>query len=305
MFAGLIALLVAGFIGGQTPLFLKVAVREFPPLLVTFLRFLIATVVILPFFIRQKEKLSRADIKQLSLQSLFFAGNVGIFSIAVQYTSVIMSQILYTLVPLIVAIMSYLMLNEKFTKNKIIGLLFAMIGVGFLIEQSASKMDILSFGTPLGNILSLLAIFSWATYMVLSKNLTKKYSTITTSFMSYVVAAFILLFCVPFEQLVRPFLPSHVTFLGIGSVLTMGIVSSALMFFLLQVVIKKTSPFIASLFQYLGPLSAAITAIPFLGEKLTTPLIFGSILILVGVFYATTYPYIKLRLNRSKKPLLK
>ncbi|MDO8621594.1 MAG: DMT family transporter [Candidatus Levybacteria bacterium] len=290
---GLLALFVAGFIGGQSTLLLKIGIKDFPPLLFTCLRFIIATTVLLPFFILQKEKLKRPDIKQLSLQSIFFAGNVGIFSIASQHTGAIMSQILYTIVPLVVSVLSYFILNEKFTRHKIIGLIIAMGGIIFLIQQSASKMDILSLGTPLGNFLTLLAVLSWAVYMVLSKKLTRVYSPVTTSFVSYAITAFILLILVPIEQSVRPLILSHVTPLGVLSLFTIGIISSALMFFLIQFAIKRTSAFTASFFQYLGPLSAAITAIPFLGEKLTGGLIISGVLVIFGVFYATTYPYAK------------
>lgn len=293
MITGLVALLFAGFIGGQTPLLLKFGLRDFPPLLFTFLRFVIAMIVLLPFFLLREEKLSSVDIKRLGFQSIFFAGNVAIFSIAIQYTSAIMSQILYTTVPLVVGALSYFMLKEKLTKHKIIGLIIAVAGVGFLLEQSTSKMDVLSFGTPLGNFLTLLAVFSWSIYMVLSKNLTKKYSPITTSFISYIVTAFLLLLFVPIEESIRPFHPSHISLLGSGSLLAVGVISSALMFFLIQFTILKTSPFVASFFQYLGPLSSAITAIPFLGEKPTKSLVISGILIIIGVFIATSYPQIK------------
>lgn len=293
MILGIVALFAAGFIGGQSALLLKFGTKDFPPLLFTFFRFMIATLVLLPFFVIHKEKLKRQDLKQLFLPSIFFTGNVGVFSIAVQYTSAIMSQILYTTVPLIVAVLSYFILKEKFTKNKIIGLFIAILGIAFLLKESASKMDILSFGTPLGNFLTLTAVFSWSIYMVLSKRLTKVYSPVTTSFVSYVATAFILLILVPMEQSIRPFVLSHVTQLGVLSLLGIGIISSGLMFFLIQFSIQKTSAFTASFYQYLGPLSAAITAIPFLGERLTGGLIISGILIIFGVFYATAYPLLR------------
>src|SRR5581483_1412911 len=293
MLSGILALLVAGVIGGQTPLFLKFGLKDFPPLLFTCLRFLIATIVLLPIFLSRKEKLKKPDVKQLSFYSLFFAGNAAIFSIAVQYTTVIMSQILYTTVPLVVAVLSYFILGEKFTKYKIIGLIIAICGIGILIQNSASKNEVLSFGTPIGNILTLTAVLSWSAYMVLSKKLTKKYTPVTTSFVSYVITFLVLLFFIPFEQRVRPFTISQVTLSGILALLAVGIISSALGFFLIQFTIKKTSAFTASFFQYLGPLSGALTAIPFLGEKLTGGLLISGGLVVIGVFFATTYGYIK------------
>lgn len=293
MYAGLIALLVAGFIGGQTPFFLKTALREFPPLLVTFLRFGIASLVMLPFFLKSNEKLEKKVIKEMVKVSLFFAGNVAIFGVAIQYTSAIVSQVLYSISPLFVGILSYYILKEKFTKEKIIGAFVAFLGVSILVGQSFFNSDALSFGTPFGNLLTLCAVFSWSLFFVFSKKLVNKYSPIATSFVNYVVTALLLVIFVIIEQKIRPFNHGLVTHNGIESILTMGIVSSAVMFFLIQFAIKRTSAFLASLYQFLGPPSAVVTAVPFLGEKLTWNLALSGILIIFGVFYATSFQYIK------------
>lgn len=291
MWLGILALLLAGFIGGQSPILIKIGLREFPPIFLTTFRFLLATIIFLPFYLRQKQTLSRKDIRTLFTQSVFFALNVGLFSIAIQFTTAIISQILYTLVPIIVIFLSYFLLKEKLTSNKIIGLILAMAGVSFLIQQSVVKTDVLTFGTPLGNFLNLGAVFSWSLYMVFSKNLTNKYSSATTSFFSFLVTTLLLFLIVPFEQFFRPLLVNKITIIGLSSVFGLAVFSSALMFFLIQFSIKRTTPFTASFYQYLGPFSAAITAIPFLGEKPTLSLVIGGILIMVGVFWATSYRY--------------
>lgn len=297
MLLGIVALVMAGLIGGATPVFIKLGTREIPPITLTTIRFIIAAIILLPFYLRQNSlNLSKADILELSKKSLFFSLNVGIFSIAIQFTTAIISQIFYTLVPIIVAVLSYYLLKERFTKNKIIGLIIAFLGISFLIQQSVMKEEILTFGTPLGNMLNLLAVFSWALYMVFSKNLTNKYSPVTTSFFSFAQTVIILLFIVPFELTIRPVLTDHLTSTGMISVIGLGIFSSALMFFLLQFAIKKTTPFTTSFFQYLGPFSSALVAIPILGEKPTPALIMGGLLIIIGVFLATTYEQLKKRI---------
>lgn len=293
MWLGIISLLFAGFIGGQSPFFLKIALKEFPPLLITILRFIIASVILFPFFMKYSKELKKSDVWKLTGGSIFFAGNVGIFGIAIQYTGAIVSNILYTTAPIIIGILSFYLLSERFTKNKIIGSILAFFGVGILITQSITNSNILSLGTPLGNILTLGAVLSWSFYFVLSKKLTNTYSPVVTSFVSYAVTVLVLLPFVLFEQLVRPFNPDSVTVVGFGSIVVLGIVSSALMFFLIQVAIQKTSPFTASFYQYLGPLSAAITAIPLLGERPTGSLVIAGGLIVIGVFYATAYAQLK------------
>src|SRR3989344_6138599 len=112
--------------------------------MLTSLRFVVATIIFLPFYLRTKKPLSKHDIITISKYSIFFALNVAIFSIAIQYTTAIMSQILYTLVPVIVMILSYFILKEKLTIQKIVGLAIAMTGIAFLLYQSASKEESLT-----------------------------------------------------------------------------------------------------------------------------------------------------------------
>ncbi len=125
---GIIALLIANFIGGAlSPVFVKFGVSEIPPLTFTLLRFSLAILFTLPLYLKQKSHtVSRQNIKFLLFGSTFFSLNLSLFSIGLQYTTVIMSQILYTLVPVIVGVMAHFILRENLTRNKNIGLAFAV-----------------------------------------------------------------------------------------------------------------------------------------------------------------------------------
>lgn len=291
---GLIALLCAYFIGGAiAPIFVKLGTREFPAFLFSELRFLVAIAVILPFFLRQKrDKIVKKDRKLLAFNSLLFFGNVALFSFGIQYTTAITSQILYALLPLLVAVFAHFLLSERVTRNKIIGLFVALLGVGLLISQSISTHDTFSFGKPIGNILVLGAVVSWSLYAVISKKL-HVYSPITISMFNFAIMAAALLFLIPIELMFRDFSFGQVTSMGILSVIVVGIGVSAIMIFLLQYALRQVSAITVSIFAYLGPLFAAVTAIPVLHEKITTHLIIGGVLIIAGVFYATTYELLR------------
>lgn len=295
MLYGLIALLLAQFIGGAlSPLFVKLGIREFPPILFTALRFIIALVIFAPFYFLQKEnKFNKGELKELTKTSIFFFFNATLFGIGIQYTTVIASQILYALFPVFVIILSKFMLHESITKEKIIGLSLAFIGTLVLIFQSFDISKVQSFGLPLGNILILCAVVSWSLYFVLSKKNQQKYSPVTITFFNFVITSLILSLIIPVEYTVRPFVLNTITLLGIVSLFATALFSSVFMIFLIQYGIKKTSAFTASLFQYLGPLFASLTAIPFLQEKISSELVLSGGIILVGVFYASTYNQIR------------
>ncbi len=293
MWVGFFGILMVGVLGGSTPILVKLGLTEFPPLLLTTLRFIIATIIFLPFFLREKKRFTRHDIWILFTRSLFFAGNAGIFSIAIQYTTAIISQVLYSFVPGIVLVMSFLFLREKMTKQRVIGLFIAVIGISILIQQSIIKTEVLTFGTLIGNILTLFAVLSWSAYAVVSKRLTDVYSPVVTTFASFVTIIIILVPFLPIEYVMRPVQLENIDVVGIGSVVGLGIFSSAFMFFLTQLLIQKTSSFVTSLSQYLAPFAGAVIAIPILGEKLTPLFFLAGVCVIVGVFYATSYEIAK------------
>lgn len=298
MFLGLLALLLASFIGGAlSPILVKLGTREIPPLLFSALRFLLATAIFLPVYLHQKESpLRKKDIIFLSLASIPFTLNIAFFSIGIQFTTAIMSQIFYAAGSLIVAVLAYFFLKERFTTLKVTGLILALVGTIFLIQRSTLSQESLTFGTPLGNIIVLGAVFSYASYLVISQKMTKIYPSRTTSFFSFLTTAILLTTISPVEHSIRPLVIENITTTGMIALFGLAFFSSALYFFLVQFGIKRTSAFVASLFHYTAPFFAAIIAIPTLGEKPTVSLAVGGFLIIFGVFLATTYEQLKKRI---------
>lgn len=187
MWLGIGAIFLAGIISGAVnPIVVKLGVREIPPITFTMLRFLFATLIFLPFYLRQKNhKLYKSDIFILSTRSLFFAANVALFSISIQYTTALISSILYVIAPVFVLLLARLILGEPLTKNKLLGLALTLIGVVFLLYQSIDQQKILTFGTPFGNLLMIVGIICYSFYVVYSKKLTHSYTPTTTTFFSF------------------------------------------------------------------------------------------------------------------------
>ena len=286
--------LLNALIGGTNPAFVKAALAEFPPITLVFLRSLLAALVTLPLIYSQWSKIKTfSDKKLLFISSLLFAGNWLFFSIGLQFSTIIMSQIIYMMTPLIVAILGYFFLKEILSKNQILGLILAILGMSILIYGSIKSQDIFSFGTPLGNFILIIAKICWALYLVTSRKVSKSYSPLTILFFNFITATLVALLIIPFELSIRQFDLTNVSATGLFSLLALALISSVLVFFLYQWLIKHTSAFIPSLLSYPVALVAGIIGIIFFGEKLTVNLILGGALIMLGVFLATTYQYAK------------
>ena len=278
-----LAFLFTGFLAALNAALTKLAVSYIDPYAVVAGRFLFASALMLPFAVRKKHL--KTISKSLIIVNLFFAANILFFALGIGKTSLIISQIFYMLSPLVVAVLGYIFLKEKLTRDKIIGLVLTIFGMTFLISNSIQDPDILTFGTPLGNLLILIAVMSWSAYIVLSKRISKDYSPLKiTSFNFFVTTILSLSIILINFKAYQSFAISNS---GLSTIVLLAI-STVGFFFVFQCVIKHTSAFISSLILYLNPVFAYGLGAILFNERLNLEFAIGSTLVIFGIFWATS-----------------
>lgn len=280
----IIFILLASLFGGAAQPAIKIGLMSIPPFSFAFLRFLIAGLIILPFlfnkgFIRSLWKLAPLSI--LGTLNILFA------LLGVQRTSATIGQLLYGGVPLLTAVFLFVLFKERLSKNKEIGILIGFLGViGVVLLPILEKGNRFS-GDLLGNIFIFCGAASWSLYIVYSQKALKVFSPFI------VTAAFIwttCLFALPFFLLE---LTTHQNWWinsTQASILSVGyssIFTTVATFLLAEYAIKFGGPILASLKFYLLPIVAYFTASILLGERLTTGLVMGAFVVLLGVYITT------------------
>lgn len=303
MLAGLFAIFLGAFSGsGIVPSLTKIGLQFSAPVFFVFFRFLFASILFLPIIIfSRKEKLEQKDYIRFTFLAFLLFVNVTFFTIGVNLTTVLMSQLLYLPTPIIVSILGHFFLNEKLNIHKMIGLLIALGGVLFLIIESAiNQREILTFGTPLGNSIVLIAMLGYSGWVLYSRMLAKKhaYSSYQVTFFTFLFIALYLLILLPFSQNLAPSKIQAINFHGIIFAIFVSS-ASIIQYLFLQIGIKKTSAFTASMFQYVGPVFAGIISVPVLHEYPSPVFLIAGAIIICGVFYGTTFDYVKSK-NKSK-----
>jgi len=133
---------------------------------------------IISLFVKN-EKVEIKDFKLIIICSIFGMGLNMITALNGLYNSTpINSAIITTLAPIFIFLISIIILNEKITKIKYIGVFIGFCGtltLIFLNEKSVSTAPNIS----LGNFYLIINSVSYAMYFVLVKPLTKKYNMIT------------------------------------------------------------------------------------------------------------------------------
>src|SRR5581483_4753245 len=180
-----------------------------------------------------------------------------------------MGALLYTLAPILSAILAVFLLHEKLKKVEVIGAGLALVGTAILIIGSLQTKDIFSFGTPLGNILVGSAVFSWGFYPIGIKSLTKTYANSTILFYGFAIAGFIFLLLSPFEWIVRPLSLGNISYVTVGCIIGSALIGTMFYYFCYQWLIKHTTAFIGSLSLYGGFVAGALYGFLFLNEHIT------------------------------------
>ncbi len=291
------ALLIAHLIWGGNFIAAKLTLNEIPPQSLAFLRFTLATLFLIPFLISDPKslKISKADLPKLFLVgSLMVTLHIAFFFEGLKRTNVTDASALMLTVPILSVILGWWFFKEKVTLINLTGVVFGLIGallivgVADLVTQRSTNSNIL-----VGNFLIILSTITWVIGAMLSKKLLHHYSTLTVTWVMFLVG--VITFFIPAvnEYIQNPDWVSRVSLLGIIGLSYITLGSSVSAYFLFEWGVKKVGVIKADLFQYIEPVVAGGLAILILSEKLETTFIIGAIFVAIGAILGTYSRHIK------------
>lgn len=229
--------------------------------------FIIAGLIFLPKMLRVNIKtILYASIQGFLLFSVFALSLYGLKTTSAGNAGFILS-LTVVLVPIITSLM------ERRLPSR---------AVSFAVVATMIGITILTFNPSLtfqiGDILVAIAALCYSIYIILNSRFTKNVESISYGVYQLGVAGlFGAFFTMMFES---PKLPS--TSSGWFAILGLGIICTAFCFIAQAVVQQYTSPTHTGLIFSLEPIFAAIFALIFLGEGLTSQLVIGGAFILIG-----------------------
>tara|TARA_B110000495_G_scaffold198907_1_gene211452 strand:- start:606 stop:1502 length:897 start_codon:yes stop_codon:yes gene_type:complete len=233
------------------------------------------------FFLFIKESVEKKDFFRLALCGLFgVAINQLFFFEGLNLTTPINAAIIMTVNPVLVIIISALLIGEKITVKKIIGIVLGIIGAGALILNSGS----VSFDNDffIGNLLVLINATSYAIYLVLVKGLMKKYNPLTVMFFVFLFGLF---FVLPFgyQDLNSVNIDSFTNDIYL-KILFVVVCTTFIAYLLNAFALKSLNPSIVSIYIYLQPVLASVIAILYNSDTIDYIKIVSSIFIFIAVF---------------------
>ena len=261
---------------------------EMGPLLITLLRYIIASAFLSLLVIKKKEigpRIGSASIAdKLCLFGLGTFGVVGyhfFFFSSLRYTAVANSAIINAFNPVVTGFLAAVLLKEKLALKNYVGGAIAILGVLVLLTNG-HLLSLFQLQFNVGDLLMLCAVLCWAVYSILLRHLGKTYSGLAMSYYGALLGvAQLLLLVIPEISHTGFPSPSLSSVLGI---FYMGIGASGIGYLLFTLSTQRIGPTKSTSIVYSGvPVWVALLAWIFFQEAVTPWMIVSMGLILVGL----------------------
>lgn len=200
---------------------------------------------------------------------------------ALKFTLVSNVALISSTSPLVILLFQSVIDKKKPRTGLVAGSLLSLLGVSAVIFNTNFIIRI----SPLGDLLCLAAVVSWAFYTFIIRKLSSRYSALfitrKTFFYGIVTLIPVLLhrgLTVSADILLTSTVVSHLLFLGI--------VASFACFMLWNVCLRELNAVVVSNYIYISPIISIIASGIMLGESLNQMVLIGAVLVLFGMALA-------------------
>ena len=274
-----VLLVFLGALWGSAFMFIKVATPEYGPVALVNARLIIASLIFLPILLRKKYFPLLAPIwKHVLILSVI--NNMipfTLFSYASLGSSSNILAILNATTAFNTMVIAYFWINESVTFKQIVGLILGFIGVIILVNPQNSAATLIS---------SISCLFAAAFYSLstvfIQKNSAKTNKLVLIGW-SIVFSAVLMM---PISYIYLP--ESIPSFEANIAAVWLGAISTGLGFLGYVRLIDKIGAVKTSIVAYFLPVFGILWGYIFLDEKISTSVVFGCLVVLIGIFLATS-----------------
>jgi len=266
----------------------KVALREFPPLLLGAMRIGLAGIFLVPAYWQVTRAAGKrwwpsGNVSMLAFLAVCNVGNQLLFIYGLNRTSSAHSAWILGACPIFVLLIAARIGLERITARKMIGMALALSGVAYLARQASGAPGApLAQATPAGDAITALAGILFSFFAVYAKKATETYGTVVVNGFAFMGGAVLLAPVLLWQAPTFPF--AHVTAAGWSSLLYMAAFPSVVCYLIYYHALTRISASRLAAFVYLEPVIATLLAVAFLGERITPPLVASGTVIFSGVY---------------------
>jgi drug/metabolite transporter (DMT)-like permease len=257
----------------------KAALQAVSPVTLIFTRFFIGTLFLL--------LAARALPPRDAWRELLVMGLVGVFihqmlqAFALTMTTAVHTGWLIGVIPIWSAILSALILKERFGWRKVLGIVGGFAGALLVISRGELNAGVLQLPSTKGDLLILLSTVNWAVYSIIGHRTIRRIGPTRATTGAFLAGVLML---APFfiaQQGWRE-LP-RVTPAGWGAILFLGIGCSGLGYLFWYGALERIEVSRVAALLYLEPLVTFATAVALLHEPVNAIAVIGGLLVMLSV----------------------
>jgi drug/metabolite transporter (DMT)-like permease len=281
---------------GASYMFIKVAIDDVSPVVVVWVRLVLAALVLLPIAHRRGALAAlRGHLPVVALLAgVQVLAPFLLITFGERHIPSSLAGILVASAPIFTALLAFRLDREELATGwRLVGVLVGIVGVGLLFGVDLTG----DTAALLGGLMVLLASLGYAIGPLQMKRRLQGVPPVATAAATMTAAALVLTPAVPFV------LPSHAPGLDtVGSLLVLGAGGTGFAFLIFYTLIAEIGPGRATVVAYIAPGFSVVYGIVLLGERFTAGTAAGLLLILGGSWLAAGGRLSRSGLSRSTVP---
>lgn len=286
---GHILILTANILFGiSMPVFKYLLTSNVPPEAITIMRATFACMMFwLVSFFMPKEKVLPKDLITFLVCALCGVGiNQWLFVVGLKSSSPVNASIIATTVPIFVLLLAAIILKEPITTKKSFGVFMGLSGGLLLVFSSTHTVN--STNSLRGDILMIINNLMYSIYLVLSKPLSLRYSSVTIMKWMFLFSALTLApFCIKCVQYVPTFHKETFNITELYALFYLLFGATFVAFMLIPMSLKHIRPTTVSMYNYIQPIIASVIAILIGQDVFSIQKLLSALLVFTGVFCVT------------------
>lgn len=277
--------MLAPALWGTPPVVARAVSADVPPVALSFARWSIALVVLLPFVWKRLPRHAaslRRNWRTIVMLGTFMTAGSSFSVLSVYFTTATNAVLVNASQPALTAVVAWAVTAERLNPRQAAGIVLAFLGILAMISR-ADLAALLALDINIGDLIMLMAVVAWAFYAVFLHHNKQLPESDVLLFLIALTATIILLPLALVEAAVgASFEPT--TQVGLA-VVFLAVFPTVLAIFFWNIAVRALGPNRTAIFINLIPVFGAAFAIIFLGERLFAYHLLGAGLVFSGIAF--------------------
>ncbi len=263
----------------------RVVSADLPPLTITWVRFALVSIMLLPVVRLREGRLprpSRGDLLVLLMLSVtgVVMFNLFLFS-GLRTVTAVRSSVILSLSPSVVALVLVTLFGERAGWNTVLGIIVAFVGAVVTITNG-DPARVIAGGISVGDLFLLGCVLSWSAYTIIARYAMRNLSSLSVLAYSSIIGTLLLTPVAARADVVTEFASASLATWLAFAYLVFG--AAGLAYLMYYEGIREVGPNRAAVFINLEPVTAILLGVGLLGEGLSAPLLIGAALVILGLY---------------------